>query len=203
MWSANYSAWGKRLGTADVTQEHKAHGQTGCNLRFQGQYWDEETGLHYNTFRYYDPEIGRFISPDPIGVEGGFNLYAYVPNPTGWVDTWGWTGTYIFTDGTTSYIGKGPIQRAYNSMGERVGGKTNVTKWVHMDFADDKLGFMVEHKMMEKYNARQSPDFANSPNRSSPGKKLYEDADVKTKKSVDKLANKIDKKFKNAKSGSC
>jgi RHS repeat-associated protein len=41
------------------------------NLRFQGQYLDTETGLHYNTFRYYDPDIGRFISPDPIGLEGG------------------------------------------------------------------------------------------------------------------------------------
>nr|WP_231994051.1 RHS repeat-associated core domain-containing protein [Pseudomonas syringae] len=37
------------------------------NLRFQGQYFDVETGLHYNTFRYYDPEIGRFITQDPIG----------------------------------------------------------------------------------------------------------------------------------------
>ncbi|MBD1106575.1 RHS repeat-associated core domain-containing protein [Pseudomonas amygdali pv. morsprunorum] len=41
------------------------------NLRFQGQYFDVETGLHYNTFRYYDPEIGRFITQDPIGLSGG------------------------------------------------------------------------------------------------------------------------------------
>ncbi|MBD1106702.1 RHS repeat-associated core domain-containing protein [Pseudomonas amygdali pv. morsprunorum] len=41
------------------------------NLRFQGQYFDVETGLHYNTFRYYDPEIGRFITQDPIGLDGG------------------------------------------------------------------------------------------------------------------------------------
>ncbi|MEE4688446.1 RHS repeat-associated core domain-containing protein, partial [Pseudomonas alliivorans] len=40
-------------------------------MRFQGQYFDEETGLHYNTFRYYDPEVGRFITQDPIGLLGG------------------------------------------------------------------------------------------------------------------------------------
>ncbi|EPZ9320828.1 RHS repeat-associated core domain-containing protein [Salmonella enterica subsp. enterica] len=41
------------------------------NLRFQGQYLDRETGLHYNLFRYYDPECGRFTQPDPASLEGG------------------------------------------------------------------------------------------------------------------------------------
>jgi len=59
------------------------------NLRFQGQYLDRETGLHYNTFRYYDADIGRFISPDPIGLEGGINLGSYSPNPIGWIDPLG------------------------------------------------------------------------------------------------------------------
>lgn len=59
------------------------------NLRFQGQYYDEETGLHYNRFRYYDPDVGRFVSQDPIGLEGGENLYQYAPNPSGWSDPLG------------------------------------------------------------------------------------------------------------------
>ncbi|WP_284358229.1 RHS repeat-associated core domain-containing protein, partial [Pseudomonas syringae] len=59
------------------------------NLRFQGQYFDVETGLHYNTFRYYDPEIGRFTTQDPIGLLGGFNLYQYAPSPIGWIDPLG------------------------------------------------------------------------------------------------------------------
>jgi len=58
------------------------------NLRFQGQYFDEETGLHYNRFRYHDPEIGRFVSQDPIGLFGGDNLYQYAPNPVIWIDPW-------------------------------------------------------------------------------------------------------------------
>ncbi|WP_241228060.1 RHS repeat-associated core domain-containing protein, partial [Pectobacterium wasabiae] len=54
-----------------------------------GQYADEETGLHYNLFRYYDPTVGRFTTPDPIGLAGGINLYQYAPNPLGWVDPLG------------------------------------------------------------------------------------------------------------------
>jgi len=52
-------------------------------LRYQGQYFDSGTGLHYNRFRYYDPDAGRFISQDPIGLAGGINLYQYAPNPLG------------------------------------------------------------------------------------------------------------------------
>jgi RHS repeat-associated protein len=62
------------------------------NLRYQGQYLDRETGLHYNAFRYYDPDVGRFINQDPIGLAGGTNLYAYAPNPVSWIDPWGWAG---------------------------------------------------------------------------------------------------------------
>lgn len=57
--------------------------------RLPGQYFDEETGLHYNLFRYYAPECGRFVSQDPIGLNGGLNLYAYAPNPLGWIDPLG------------------------------------------------------------------------------------------------------------------
>ncbi|WP_162130813.1 RHS repeat-associated core domain-containing protein, partial [Variovorax sp. CF313] len=60
-------------------------------IRFQGQYWDEETGLHYNRYRYYDPFGGRFVSKDPIGVKGGFNAHAYGINPVEWIDPLGLT----------------------------------------------------------------------------------------------------------------
>ncbi|EBS2312467.1 polymorphic toxin type 47 domain-containing protein [Salmonella enterica subsp. enterica serovar Newport] len=58
-------------------------------LRLPGQYFDDETGLHYNLFRYYAPECGRFVSQDPIGLRGGLNLYAYAPNPIRWIDPLG------------------------------------------------------------------------------------------------------------------
>ncbi|WP_339439576.1 RHS repeat-associated core domain-containing protein, partial [Pseudomonas sp. EA_15y_Pfl1_P104] len=58
-------------------------------LRFQGQYFDSESGLHYNRHRYYNPDIGRYLTPDPVKLAGGVNAYQYVPNPTGWVDPLG------------------------------------------------------------------------------------------------------------------
>ena len=59
------------------------------NLRFQGQYLDRETGLHFNTFRFYDPDVGRFTTPDPIGLAGGLNAYAYASNPQSYIDPLG------------------------------------------------------------------------------------------------------------------
>ncbi|WP_437977696.1 RHS repeat-associated core domain-containing protein [Sorangium sp. So ce295] len=63
--------------------------RTSTPIRFQGQYEDPETGLCYNRFRYYDPDAGRFIGSDPIGLDGGINSFAYANNATGWVDPFG------------------------------------------------------------------------------------------------------------------
>ena len=62
---------------------------TDQSIRFQGQWHDVETGLHYNRFRYYDPEVGRFVHQDPVGLLGGANFYQYAPNPIGWIDPFG------------------------------------------------------------------------------------------------------------------
>lgn len=63
--------------------------QTECNYRFQGQWFDQESGLHYNFHRYYDPQTARYLSNDPIGLAGGFNTYGYVHNPLIWIDPLG------------------------------------------------------------------------------------------------------------------
>ncbi len=74
VWSAHYTAFGE----ADVQVETIVN-----NLRFPGQYYDEETGLHYNFQRYYEPRSGRYMSADPIGLQGGINLFAYALNHPG------------------------------------------------------------------------------------------------------------------------
>ncbi|WP_126227053.1 RHS repeat-associated core domain-containing protein [Burkholderia ambifaria] len=88
VWEASYKAWGEAREV--VARASKAAGIVPKNaLRFQGQQVDEETGLAYNRYRYYDPQIGRFISRDPIGLAGGINLFQYAPNPTQWTDPLG------------------------------------------------------------------------------------------------------------------
>ena len=54
-------------------------------FRLQNQFYDEETGLHYNFFRYYEPDAGRFVNQDPIGLEGGDNIYLFSPNIQSWI----------------------------------------------------------------------------------------------------------------------
>ena len=81
VWQATYRSWGsvEQLLVSEVEQ----------NIRFQGQYFDCESGLHYNTFRCYDPEVGRFATQDPIGLTGGIHLYQYALNPSAYVDPLG------------------------------------------------------------------------------------------------------------------
>ena len=81
VWSASYRPFGEAsIRAGYVTQ----------NLRFPGQYYDEESGLHYNYFRYYDAGTGRYITSDPIGLAGGINPYLYVgANPLKWIDPLG------------------------------------------------------------------------------------------------------------------
>ena len=81
VWKARYKTYGN-VAEKDVEEVEN-------NLRFQGQYFDEETGLHYNRHRYYDPTLGQFTTQDPIGLLGGVNNYQYAPNPVGWVDPLG------------------------------------------------------------------------------------------------------------------
>ena len=81
VWQARYSPFGE----AEITVSFIAQ-----PLRFPGQYFDEESGLHYNYFRYYGPKLGRYLRSDPIGLDGGVNTYAYVDgNPIYYIDPYG------------------------------------------------------------------------------------------------------------------
>ncbi|WP_110875986.1 RHS repeat-associated core domain-containing protein [Franconibacter helveticus] len=90
VWYGQFSTWGETERETSVPQWHVPQ-----NLRFQGQYLDRESGLHYNLFRYYDPAAGRYTQMDPIGLLGGINTYSYVGDPLGWVDPLGLTSCQL------------------------------------------------------------------------------------------------------------
>ena len=98
IWRGQYSAWGK------LTAEEKANPSIHQPFRLQNQYADEETGLHYNFFRYYDAHCGRFTQQDPIKLAGGDNLYAFAPNAQQWVDSLGLNNRETISLGS-GYIG--------------------------------------------------------------------------------------------------
>ncbi|MFB7979388.1 putative T7SS-secreted protein [Streptomyces vinaceus] len=81
VWRTRSTLWGTTAWNRDATAY--------TPLRFPGQYYDPESGLHHNYFRTYDPETARYLSPDPIGLDGGPNHYWYGPNPLEWVDPLG------------------------------------------------------------------------------------------------------------------
>ncbi|MEZ2793493.1 RHS repeat-associated core domain-containing protein, partial [Proteus terrae] len=75
-WAGRLNTWGQMA----FWQSHDDYADndpeyTECHFRFAGQYEDKESGLYYNRFRYYDKDTGQYISPDPIGLLGGFNPY--------------------------------------------------------------------------------------------------------------------------------
>ena len=93
VWEADY----KPFGDANVNPNSGVVN----NFRYAGQYFDEETGLHYNYHRYYDPSIGRYLTADPIGLAGGVNLYAYVQNnPVNLIDPLGLEQVNLNISGT-------------------------------------------------------------------------------------------------------
>jgi RHS repeat-associated protein len=90
VWSRDASAYG-----ADRSPVN-AQGVADCPIRFQGQYHDNESGLDYNYHRFYDPLLGRYLTPDPLGIYAGPNAYRYVPEPLTWIDPYGLFTATVF-----------------------------------------------------------------------------------------------------------
>ncbi|EHS6913755.1 RHS repeat protein, partial [Escherichia coli] len=82
VWSAEYDEWGNQLNEENPHHLHQPY-------RLPGQQYDKESGLYYNRNRYYDPLQGRYITQDPIGLAGGWSLYAYPLNPVNGIDPLG------------------------------------------------------------------------------------------------------------------
>ena len=83
LWFGNYTGWGR------LKEETRVTDSAYQPFRLQNQYADRETGLHYNFFRYYEPDAGRFVNQDPIGLWGGDNLYRFSSNIQIWIDPLG------------------------------------------------------------------------------------------------------------------
>lgn len=92
VWEILHNTWGTALEIKAVNQDNPFEQN---NLRFQGQYYDLETELHYNRYRYYEPHSARYVSKDPIGLEGGLNIMNYVINPNQLIDP---MGLYVVLD---------------------------------------------------------------------------------------------------------
>ena len=110
LWSVKYRAYGNvaQVEIADIDNP----------LRFQGQYFDAETGLHYNRHRYYNPNTGCFLTPDPIKLAGGLNNYQYVNNPTGWVDPLGLNSQCPPGNGNEPGVAENPADNTKVDAGE-------------------------------------------------------------------------------------
>nr|EIG6549761.1 hypothetical protein [Escherichia coli] len=82
-------------------------------LLYAGQWQDAESGLCYNRFRYYEPETGMYLVSDPLGLQGGEQTYRYVPNPLGWIDSYGLSKGAVAAGVDVALVGKGdPLLKA-------------------------------------------------------------------------------------------
>ncbi|MDF7758323.1 RHS repeat-associated core domain-containing protein [Kosakonia cowanii] len=178
VWRGASTAWGRSL-----RESTPVDWDTPQNLRFQGQYLDRETGLHYNTFRYYDPAGGCYTQMDPIGLLGGINLYQYVSNPLNWMDPVGLSGCAIARasdyrhtlGGKPGGIGKGRniATSNYNIDGitgtaDAISGKGSIPGFVDIPDPNNRLftttvvshprAFDSEAKILEHIGSKITPD---------------------------------------------
>ena len=145
VWFGDYTGWGR------LKEETKVTDSAYQPFRLQNQYADRETGLHYNFFRYYEPDAGRFINQDPIRLWGGDNFYWFAPNSSAWIDVLGLASIFEKLKITTSdgFLFKGftvkapfniPVQRfgdlhLNSSRGDFWGLRIGTNKFINRTFA--------------------------------------------------------------------
>ena len=111
---ANRTVWEWPLdtfGAVAANDNPSGLGTFSFNLRFPGQYYDAETGLHYNYFRDYDPSVGRYVESDPIGLKGGINTHAYAKGSAATSQEITGSTTHLFRDPHTDWVQWNVTQR--------------------------------------------------------------------------------------------
>jgi RHS repeat-associated protein len=135
IWRASYAPFGAATVLPPLPTGERAgvRGEPApaftLHLRLPGQVWDEETGLHYNRQRYYDPELGQYLTPDPLGTPDGPNPYAYVAfNPLVFIDP---DGLILF-----AFDGTGNDESDPNTI-------SNVVRFRDLYASDEGLAFYI------------------------------------------------------------
>jgi RHS repeat-associated protein len=123
-WRARSTVWGQTA----WPRSSKAY----TPLRFPGQYYDPETGLHYNYFRHYDPETARYATPDPLGLAPGPNPSAYVANPLRFTDVLGLAPDYPLGERGNPFTNRADAERAAFDVAGVPHGATPDAEWVVM-----------------------------------------------------------------------
>ena len=157
----------------------------GNRYLFTGREYDVETGNYYYRARYYEPNIGRFLQPDPIGYAGGLNLYTYCGNnPLNWVDPWGFMYIDPFIESPIYYFGSKPIDtyfpwydpeevhtvamRVQNQLfppGDPYGG--GFRHCLAAALLREKYGYMIASMMVNKWDADKEIELASKGNMDS------------------------------------
>jgi len=187
VWRGKQQLWGR--------EESENDANISCRLRFPGQYEDEESGLYYNRFRYYDCEAGQYISPDPIGLAGGVNPYGYVGNPLKYIDPLGLCKTKYDNANYEHFFGEDKpwtMGATPDSMYTHIDPKTG--KAIQNAIYDSN-GNVIAHVDFKNHGIESGhyhlfPEPGNPASGHGPGKPHYPNSDIPT--GWDKLPPGID-----------
>ncbi|WP_299490925.1 RHS repeat-associated core domain-containing protein [uncultured Shewanella sp.] len=187
-WRGKQQLWGgfdsisnSRLPERQYLEE-AANDPVSCDIRYQGQVYDNETGLYYNRHRYYDPDSCQYLTPDPIGIAGGLRPSSYVHNPMEWVDPLGLAkctasrkpggtganydqvngqGLYVLRDPMTNdikYVGRGdaPARAVAHSASDDKGHL--VQEIIHNNNLTKAEAKHLEQRLLDKLGGAKSTD---------------------------------------------